>query len=55
MSKNLKIFAFYLTSACIYNFGLFYNFVYCMFPQHNGNVFVSTKDKLQYLTTWDSV
>ncbi len=54
MSK-LIIFVFYLTCAIIYNYGLYYNWVYCIFPEHNNDVFISTKNKLQYLTTWDSV
>ncbi len=51
MAKKLLIFGFYLTCGVIYNFGLYYNLFFCIFPHHNG-IYDSTIDKLQYLTNW---
>ena len=54
MAKKLFRLFFYVICALMYNYGLYYNFVCCIFPQHNG-IYESTIDKLQYLTNWDSV
>ena len=55
MPNKIKIFAFYAINASLYTFGVFHNFFCCIFPEYNNNVYESTKHKLQYLTTWDSV
>lgn len=55
MSNKFTVLVFYSLSALVYTYSLFHNFVHCMFPEHNGNFYESTKDKLKYLTTWDSV
>ncbi len=53
MSSKLIILIFYLITATVYTFGLAHNFLYCRLPQYD--ILVSAREKLQFLTVWDSV